>query len=359
MKNLRFRPDGQSRVPRKSRRVAGFTLIELLVVIAIIAVLIALLLPAVQQAREAARRSQCKNNLKQYGLGLQNFHDTNLNFPPGMPNNDGNNYGWGIYVLPFMDQDGAYKAISKDPALVVLLPKGGTPNRDPYAGTTPYSMDTPGARAQINGNHGGSMSKKVLSFCVCPSDILPAVDNDGYGKSNYCGNAGAVPSGVTPGTVNGCGSFKGNTQTGILQYANDDNNTWVVSMRDVRDGTSNTIAVGEVTESLNVTVSSTGTGNFPTWASANNNASCNGFSSGTAGLRLAGSLPARAAGLGTYPINLRTTADSNACFGSQHTGGAHFLMVDGTVRFLNQNLDIDTVYPRLGARDDKQPVTNF
>ncbi|MFM9965205.1 MAG: H-X9-DG-CTERM domain-containing protein, partial [Planctomycetaceae bacterium] len=80
---------------------------------------------------------------------------------------------------------------------------------------------------------------------------------------------------------------------------------------------------------------------------------------GTAGLRLAGSLPARAAGLGTYPINLRTTADSNACFGSQHTGGAHFLMVDGTVRFLNQNLDINNVYPRLGARDDKQPVTNF
>src|SRR6187401_2588155 len=90
-----------SSMKRKSR---GFTLIELLVVIAIIAVLIALLLPAVQQAREAARRSQCKNNLKQIGLGYHNYHDTNLYFPTasGQTNAGWSHSQW-VSILPYMD----------------------------------------------------------------------------------------------------------------------------------------------------------------------------------------------------------------------------------------------------------------
>ena len=79
-------------VPVHSRKRMGFTLIELLVVIAIIAILIALLLPAVQQAREAARRSQCKNNLKQIGLAMHNYHDQALTFPIGTRNHS----GWGV-----------------------------------------------------------------------------------------------------------------------------------------------------------------------------------------------------------------------------------------------------------------------
>ena len=94
MKIQRSRTGDANRQSPKLGRSAGFTLIELLVVIAIIAVLIALLLPAVQQAREAARRSQRKNNLKQYGIALQTFHDSNLCFPPGMPDDDAHNYGW-------------------------------------------------------------------------------------------------------------------------------------------------------------------------------------------------------------------------------------------------------------------------
>jgi len=98
-------------------RCHGFTLIELLVVIAIIAVLIALLLPAVQQAREAARRSQCKNNLKQMGLALHNYHDTVSVFPPGAfyhGSNGAERYGTGfsfhVMLLPYLDQTPRYNA---------------------------------------------------------------------------------------------------------------------------------------------------------------------------------------------------------------------------------------------------------
>src|SRR5664279_3184236 len=96
---------------------SAFTLIELLVVIAIIAVLIALLLPAVQQAREAARRSQCKNNLKQLGLALHNYHDTANTLPPGYigPNtalSTNSNWGWNVMLLPGLDQAPLYNQIS-------------------------------------------------------------------------------------------------------------------------------------------------------------------------------------------------------------------------------------------------------
>ena len=96
---------------RSRSKVSGFTLIELLVVIAIIAVLIALLLPAVQQAREAARRSQCRNNLKQIGLALHNYHEQVDCFPPGTMFGD-QDYGWATFILPGLDQANLYNKIN-------------------------------------------------------------------------------------------------------------------------------------------------------------------------------------------------------------------------------------------------------
>src|SRR6201996_1630152 len=98
------------------RRSKGFTLIELLVVIAIIAVLIALLLPAVEQAREAARRTQCKNNLKQMGLALHNYHDTNNTFPPGWIGQSTaaySGFGWNTMLLPSIDQGPLYNSLAQ------------------------------------------------------------------------------------------------------------------------------------------------------------------------------------------------------------------------------------------------------
>src|SRR5262245_47588566 len=109
---------------RSKRTSQGFTLIELLVVIAIIAVLVALLLPAVQQAREAARRSQCKNNLKQIGLAMHNYHEMASSFPPETiwsfdptgtgtgPNKQPRNYTWLVMLLPYLDQAPLYNAIN-------------------------------------------------------------------------------------------------------------------------------------------------------------------------------------------------------------------------------------------------------
>jgi prepilin-type processing-associated H-X9-DG protein len=280
--------------------------------------------------------------------------------------------------MPFMDQTALYNKIVKATTAsysitypagtgntpdtpTLLLPKGGTPNLDPFTGTTNINVDQMAGRMQmINAaGHPSLAARVVLSGFVCPSDILPATDNDGYGKSNYVGSAGSVPAGLA--SPMGCGNLNGGAANGVLLTANNNNNTWVVGIRDIKDGTANTFLVGECTESANVSASNTADGAFPTILMANNNGGCNSYRNAGNGTRLAGQLPNPVAPQPAtlFSINNRVGNESNACFGSQHAGGAHFLMCDGTVRFINQNIDYFGVYALLGARNDKQSVSDF
>ena len=150
------------------KRRGGFTLIELLVVIAIIAILVALLLPAVQQAREAARRTSCKNTLKQFALALHNYHDQHRVFPPGQiaaytawNNRPGSGFSWGAMLLPYLEQNGIYDSLNFNVRV------SDTPN-DPFTG----------------------MSFGMLK---CPSDERPPAqnfDNAPMATTSYYGKIG-------------------------------------------------------------------------------------------------------------------------------------------------------------------------
>jgi len=340
------------------RRRAGFTLIELLVVIAIIAVLVALLLPAVQQARESARRSQCKNNLKQFGVALNSFEESYGNYPPGALDDDGRALGWGTYLLPYLDQAPIYEQYRQQD--MIFIPRGGVPHINPDTSAS-FNVDQWNPRIAISGffqsaGPSGSptaananvppIARAILSGFVCPSDILASTENSGSGKSNYCGNAGVQ---LASANWQGCAAIKGSAQNGILLYDNDNTNTWIVKTRDVTDGTSNTIAIGEVSESENVTRTSNTDGNFPTWAGGNDNGGCNGWRTGGNTTRLASR---------DFYINRRTGVESNACFGSMHVGGAQFLFADGTVRFLSENVSV-TLYENMAGRNEGNVVDDL
>ena len=327
----------------KSRKRGGFTLIELLVVIAIIAVLIGLLLPAVQKVREAAARMSCTNNLKQLGIGMHAFHDTVQHFPIGTHNDDLTNWGWGVYLLPYIEQGPLYATItnSADSNRLIQIPNmGGGPNgfnADSYnGGNATYGRSI--TNSQVAGGGGSNVIKSFL----CPSDTLPnqkATGNNGgnFAKSNYCGNVGNVAGfGCSSGTT-------GAQENGILLFANDNNNTWVVRMADITDGTSNTVMIGEASASTNVTPSSTNNCNFPLWAGGDNGG-CGGTGCVGATFRIMNS---------SYPIN----GGSDQAFCSKHTGGANFAYADGSVHFLSSSIDYTAVYPALGSRNGGETVT--
>jgi len=325
-----------------SRRKIGFTLIELLVVIAIIAVLIALLLPAVQQAREAARRSQCKNNLKQLGLGMHNYLDIHGTLPPGAvlqiadaqitggSANDASveNWGWGAFLLPCIDQSALYNAGN--------IGSGGK---------LESVIDT--------------VAKVPLATFRCPSDTAPNLRPGGFSDwatSNYKGNGGSwncqFNNGSNPpgpivlgaiGKANGDFSDKG----GALFSLNSK-----VQLRDITDGTSNTIMLGEVAyQKGSVTWSAS------TWAG------CIKGRHGDCGDDLIGS--------GRSAINgaVGNGNQLREAFSSLHSGGAHFLLSDGSVRFLSENIDykVETgtsangtsTYTRLLNRKDGIPVGDY
>jgi len=338
-------------MPRSRNRISGFTLIELLVVIAIIAILIALLLPAVQQAREAARRTQCKNNLKQIGLALHNYHDVYNRIPPVMFADIDDNLGFDddgfgfLYVtLPYIEQAPLFSQMESYIAATNL--GGSSHPTSPRIGALKGHYNAIGSYIP-----GGDT---IISAYRCPSSILPPVVPEAYSVPGSQG--GALPPeedamigyALTDYKGSGGGAIEGN---GMLNKPGDAADTRSGRrFADVTDGLSNTLMVCEssyVTDDTDGTVAGSEVEDWPTWI---------GGVDVDEAVRTEASF--------SDPINGRVSpnqmarAVSDDCAFSFHVGGAQFCFGDGSVHFLSENLD-SQVYANLGDIQDGQVVGGF
>ncbi|MDA1164559.1 MAG: DUF1559 domain-containing protein [Planctomycetota bacterium] len=310
-----------------SHRRRGFTLIELLVVIAIIAILVALLLPAVQQAREAARRSQCKNNLKQIGLALHNYHDTHTVLPMGSLTYDNNNqegWGWGAYILPFMDQVGLCENlnVAGRRLLAVRLDTSGTPGKRTLLRTQISGYRCPSDAGDDLAPEDDDRACKWA--CLRRHDTTTSYK---LAKSNYAACSGNVDP---EHNVDRRGCFYGRSK---------------IKFRDIIDGTSQTIFVGERSTINGGAV----------WAGPDNNAI------GATGSRALSMVLGSTGGGATSTLVMNPAsniADVEDAFSSRHVGGAHFLIADGAVRFISEDIDLVN-YRKLGQRDDENQIGDF
>jgi prepilin-type N-terminal cleavage/methylation domain-containing protein/prepilin-type processing-associated H-X9-DG protein len=337
-------------------RKRGFTLIELLVVIAIIAILIALLLPAVQQAREAARRTQCKNNLKQYGLALHNYADVYGSLPIAGTNwNSAHNpptwqhpaaVGWQIRCLPFLEQANLYSSLD-------------------WAITLPASSYSPGSPRgflpeQILGN-GQPARTHQIPTARCPSDVSQNDRIGGWAQTNYTGSPGSQRFNSVDANCNPYLQFiePKPTQAANVHFVDTTNPANVsglfgrlgvtIRFSDITDGLSNTIAVGETIPDC-----SDHTAGF--WLY---NGHGNTHASTAVKINDFTTCDTRGPSQILWPA---CTAKSNwnisHGFRSRHTGGAQFLLADGSVRFLSENINHPT-YQSLGGRSDGQVIGEF
>ncbi|WLD15503.1 DUF1559 domain-containing protein [Planctellipticum variicoloris] len=326
---------------RTGRR--GFTLIELLVVIAIIAILIALLLPAVQQAREAARRTQCKNNLKQLGLALHNYHDVYNGFIYRKGGSNGNPASSGFTrgncerlsgfagLLPYIDQAPLFNQIA-----------AGSPVAVPPAIPTPVPPGGP------EGWAGWAVWDVRMPAFQCPSDGVTPVGVRSWNYLFCVGDSARNPRDST--VVRGVFGFR-----------------LCVNMRDITDGTSNTILMSEGVRGLDIGITTTAGGDYRALNSTvmnmdpiNAPGACRQLTSGgfvNAGLqikqrrgRVMWDGQTERCGFNTIlppnSVSCAAGADVNADAAdaalppaSMHTGGVHCLMADGAIRFISENID--------------------
>jgi prepilin-type N-terminal cleavage/methylation domain-containing protein len=314
----------------------AFTLVELLVVIAIIGVLVALLLPAVQAAREAARRSSCSNKLKQLAIALHNHHDTHNKLPPGgqgnvfrqpNPNNLPANIvgtSWLVFTLPFFEQQPLYDRYRFD------LPYNAPENMGAgAAGTTViptlYCPSGPDARKYLDPNN----TNPATSANIAVSTHYYGIMGPGGPTDNFTLTLGGQTYTYRLGSSGGNGAWSFHGMLSHYQETTGSISTnRIVRLADVIDGTTNTLMLGEISVHLPTAIPGTTTAQpnqYRTWVRGNN-----GGAGAVKNIR--------------YPINSTFYNGSNnfneISMASEHPGGAQFALGDASVRFISENIDL-------------------
>jgi prepilin-type N-terminal cleavage/methylation domain-containing protein/prepilin-type processing-associated H-X9-DG protein len=316
----------------------GFTLIELLVVIAIIAVLIGLLLPAVQKVREAAARTKCSNNFKQFGIACHSYHDNNALFPPGGLSNPnvwvsgswtyGAKGSWLVYTLPYMEQS----------ALMNIL-------------VNSYGFNQVGVDTQDNATGAGVFSNIRLPYARCPSD-------DYNPNATVCNYVGSLGPQCAPGP---CGYnpyyYLCNQPAWGYTWSPDHGNTndptqvrgmfnrigAPINMAMTTDGLSNTIMIGESLPGMHDHLAQNEWWNY------------NGGNSHCTTIVPINYISNQVVGCSSNPPQSYQNWNVSWGFKSRHTNGANFVFADGSVHFLSQSISART-YNLLGCRNDGQTL---
>lgn len=303
---------------RRSQR--GFTLVELLVVIAIIGILVALLLPAIQAAREAARRTQCTNNMKQIGIALHNFHDTYQCLPPmgtedlGSEDND-SNWGWPVYLMPFMELQSTYDQLQ-------ITQGTNVSTFWPYLHGTNYNtLNQALAKPELK-----QVLQQPVSDFRCPSSTAPSLNT--AKPLPYKGGSG--------GSAVATSDYVGvNDEQGIRRQDPDGLFVWTRynearGFKDVLDGLTNTLFVGERCWELQ----SQRLGSGVVYGFGGNQDGDNELASRVGFVYVAGAT--------MMPLNSASSPsgwEHLVGFASNHPGGVNFLVGDGAVRFVSENID--------------------
>ena len=347
------------------RRTRGFTLVELLVVIAIIGVLVALLLPAVQAAREAARRTQCANNLKQLGVALHNYHDTFGRFPCNInkivqnddPAERRDRASHLVLLLPFMEQKTLVDAINFQSA---TLPGdqviAGKPLRQHVVPSyiCPSVVNEKFQNNLAMTNYAGSIGSQIMqsgSGCNMATIVGnggPQFDDNDDGEDWFSYTSKGPPcNSAGPGNIRSDCPYPDRV-SGVFARS-----TWAARFADVTDGTSNVIAMGEVrgycsgflwrkswTKAEGLWFATTAPINLPTCPREN----------GVPGTNINTG--------GTGCQNKENAWNAAMGFKSKHPTGAQFVFTDGSVHFLTQNIN-HTAYQMLGDRQDGNAVPAY